>query len=174
MDSTERLAVSPTTLTPTGFYSQKLWGFISPALEPWAVWSDLGLGSLNPQVSSRFLSTTCECGATCSDGCHDCHVTTTPRAFHPGSVSASPIRLDERGFFKPLVVGLPYISISWQLWVFFVLRLVVILHIVVQGGEACLPTTPSWREGESRTFISLYLFITIDIIILLNFVRPKG
>ena len=37
--------------TPTGFYSQKLWGFIFPALEPWTVRSGLGLGSLAPKVS---------------------------------------------------------------------------------------------------------------------------
>ena len=47
----ENPAVSSTAPTPTGFYSQKLWGFIFLAREPWAVWSGLGLGSLAPKVS---------------------------------------------------------------------------------------------------------------------------
>ena len=36
---------------PTGFYNQKLWGFISLVMEPWAVQSGLGLGSLTPKFS---------------------------------------------------------------------------------------------------------------------------
>ena len=36
--------------TPTGFYSQKLWGFIFLVLEPGVGWSGLGLGSLAPEV----------------------------------------------------------------------------------------------------------------------------
>ena len=47
----ENLAVSSATPTLTGFYNQKLWGFIFLVLEPWAVWSGLGLGSLAPKVS---------------------------------------------------------------------------------------------------------------------------
>ena len=56
---------------------------------------------------------------------------------------APSICLDEYGFFESLVFGLLYSSIFWKSWVFFVLRLVVILLMVVQGGEACLPTPPS-------------------------------
>ena len=37
--------------TPIDFYSQKLWGFIFPVLEPWAVQSGMGLGLLAPKVS---------------------------------------------------------------------------------------------------------------------------
>ena len=50
---------------------------------------------------------------------------------------------DEYGFFKSWVVGLPYSSIFWKFWAFFVLRLLVILLVVVQGGKACLLTPPS-------------------------------
>ena len=51
-ESPDNLAVSSTTPTSTSFYSQKLWGFISLALEPWvAEWSGLGLGLLTPQGS---------------------------------------------------------------------------------------------------------------------------
>ena len=51
MEYPENLAVSSAAPTPIGFYSQKLWGFFFPVLEPWAVQSDLGLGSLAPKVS---------------------------------------------------------------------------------------------------------------------------
>ena len=51
MESLENPAVSSTALTPTGLYNQNLGGSISPALEPWAVQSGLGLGLLAPQVS---------------------------------------------------------------------------------------------------------------------------
>ena len=51
LGSPEKLAISSAVPTPTDFYSQKLWGFIFPVLEPWTVWSGLGLGSLAPKVS---------------------------------------------------------------------------------------------------------------------------
>ena len=56
-----------------------------------------------------------------------CHTSSSPPWL---CVSAPPTCLDEYGFFKSLVVGLPYSSISWHFWVFFVLRLVVILLMV--------------------------------------------
>ena len=40
---------------PTDFYRHKLGGFIFLALEPWTVWSALGLGSLTPEVSLLFF-----------------------------------------------------------------------------------------------------------------------
>ena len=46
-----KIQVSSATPIPTGFYSQKLWGFIYLALKPWAVWSGLGLVLLAPKVS---------------------------------------------------------------------------------------------------------------------------
>ena len=64
----------------------------------------------------------------------------------PVPISTPPTCLYEYGSFKSLVVGLPYSLIFWQFWVIFVLRLVVILLMVVQGGEACLPMPPSWPE----------------------------
>ena len=61
-------------------------------------------------------------------------------------ISILPICLDEYFFFKSLVVGLPYSLVFWQFWLYFVLRLVVIPLVVVQGGEVCLPTTSSWLD----------------------------
>ena len=51
MESPENPTVSSATLTPTGFYSQKLWGFIFLNLDPRSLQSGLGLGSLAPKVS---------------------------------------------------------------------------------------------------------------------------
>ena len=64
-ETAENLAVSFAAPPPTGFYSQKLWGFIFLALEPWARWSGMGLGFLTPEVflpifmHHTWVSTTC-------------------------------------------------------------------------------------------------------------------
>ena len=44
-------AVSSTDSIPAGFYSQKLWGLIFLALEPWAGETSVGLGLLAPKMS---------------------------------------------------------------------------------------------------------------------------
>ena len=159
MDSPERPAVSSTTSTSTGFYSQKLWGFISPVLKPWAMWSGLGLGLRPPKVSLPIfiphswmwdhlfnqLPTRPPCH-------HHLATTATPPPHHilfsQLPISAPPTLLDEHCFFNSLVVGLPYSSIFWQFWVFFVLRLVVNLLMIVQGNKAYLPTPPSQLEVQ--------------------------
>ena len=46
-------------------------------------------------------------------------------------VSAPPAGLDQCFFFNSLVVGLPYSSIFWQFWLFFVFKFVVVLLLVV-------------------------------------------
>ena len=49
-------AVSSTDLIPTGFCSQKLWGLIFLALEPWAAGPGVvGLGLLAPKYPSRIF-----------------------------------------------------------------------------------------------------------------------
>ena len=53
----------------------------------------------------------------------------TPCPLSQLCVSTPPIHLDEYGF-KSLVVTLPYSLVFWQFWVFFVLRLVVIILVV--------------------------------------------
>ena len=58
-------------------------------------------------------------------------------------VSTLPACLDEYSFFKSLVVRLQYSSIFLQFWVFFILKSVVILFMVVQGGKVYLPMPPS-------------------------------
>ena len=83
--------------------------------------------------------------------CHHCHTVSSPPLF---PISAPSTHLDEYGFFKSLVVGLPYSLIYWQFWVIFVWRLVVILLMVVQGGKACLPIPPSWpKVSHEESFL---------------------
>ena len=129
------------------------------------MWSGLRLGSLTAQVSLGFLSTICECGATLSTSC--CHYFLTTAALPPlpyccYSVSSLPW----------LTVSAPptYLNISslnpWlldvhsvQFWLLFVLTLVTIF-MVVQGGNACVLTTPSWPEvyhQKQSLFLSVFL-----------------
>ena len=58
------------------------------------------------------------------------------------SISAPSTGLDECFLFISLVVRLPYSSIFWYFWLFFVFKLVVIL-LFVPGGKVYLPTPPS-------------------------------
>ena len=64
----------------------------------------------------------------------------------PLLVSAPPSSLGECFFFNSLVVGLPYSSIFYQFWLFFVFKFVVVNLLIVQGGTVCLPMPPSWPE----------------------------
>ena len=68
-------------------------------------------------------------------------------------ISTPPTGLDECFLFDSLVVGLPYSLIFWQLWLFFVFKLVVVLLLVVRGGTVCLPTPPSWPEPWNSNFL---------------------
>ena len=70
---------------------------------------------------------------------------------HLHLISTLPPHLDEYFFFKSWVVRLPHSLIFWQFWLYFVLRLVVILRVVVRGGEVCVPMPPSWPEVLIRS-----------------------
>ena len=110
--SPENLVVSSTAPNTSGFYRQKLWGFILLVLEPWTVWSGLGLGLFVPKYPSRFLSTTCECGTVCSTAAAtSLHYTLSPCLSAHLCDSTPPTCLDESGFFKALVIRLPYNSV---------------------------------------------------------------
>ena len=60
------------------------------------------------------------------------------------SISAPPTGLDECFFFNSLAFRLPYSSIFWQFWLFFVFKFVLILLLLVRGGTVCLPMPPAW------------------------------
>ena len=115
-----------------------------PMLEPWVSWSV----SL-PSCSSWFI-----CMQMWGHPPHQplpCHTSYLPWL----PISALPTSLNEC-FFNSLVVRLPYSSIFWQFWLFFVLKFVAVLHLVVRGSKAYLPTPPSW-PGVRATFFWLML-----------------
>ena len=89
--------------------TQKLWGFIFPELELWPHGLAWGWDHSLHRYPSKLLSTTCECGATCSATCHH---STCCLPYLP--ISSLPSHLDEYGFFKSLIVGLLYSSVFWQ------------------------------------------------------------
>ena len=60
----------PLLQTPVGLQPEVMRLSFSSALEPWAVQSGLGLGSLTHKVSPWFLFTIPECGTAHSSGCH--------------------------------------------------------------------------------------------------------
>ena len=72
MNSPVRLGVSSATTTPTGFFNQRFWGFISLS------WNPRLCGLSGSPVVPPSLST-CKCGTTQSTSCHltwssSCHL----------------------------------------------------------------------------------------------------
>ena len=87
MDSSENQAVSHTTRTPPGFYGQKLWGFIFPALEPWAVQSGLGCADFSLfhlEIKKNLQGTNSEEEEAKN------HLQVIPPNFYPPHVSVGP------------------------------------------------------------------------------------
>ena len=94
----ENPTVSSADPTPTGFYSQKLWGLIILALEPWAGCSGVRLAFLASRTSLLLYPPHVGFGLACS----------VPLHLH---LSIPPTHLDECGFLNSLVVGCPHSSI---------------------------------------------------------------
>ena len=69
-------------------------------------------------------------------------------------VSTPPRSLDKCFFFNSSVVRLPYSSIFWQLWLFFVFKFTVVLFLFLQGGKVYLPMPPSWPETTILIYIN--------------------
>ena len=74
-----------------------------------------------------------------------CHVSSVPRL----PIFTPPTSLNECFFFNSLVIRIPYSSIFWQFWLFFVFKFVVVFLLVVQGDKLYLPMPPSWPEVAS-------------------------
>ena len=74
-------------------------------------------------------------------------------------VSTSPTSLDECFFFNFLVVGLPYSSIFWQFWLFFVVKFVVFL-LVVQGVIVYLPIPSYWSKVR---MVNMFFFLMVKL-----------
>ena len=122
MEFPENLAVFSAAPTHTGFYS-RYYGYLSSwSWNPGLCGLAWGWNCSLPRYPSKFLSTTCVCGTTYSATAASPHHTT---ALCPSAclhVSASPTHLDECGFFKSLIVRLPYFLIFLMVLGVIVLR----------------------------------------------------
>ena len=98
-----------------------------PALEPWVAWSVAGLTSCCLTVSCSLARPAPQ--STTSLGLPATALLQVISAWLP--VSALPTGLGECVFFISVVVRLPYSLIFHQLWLFFVLKFVVVLLLVV-------------------------------------------
>ena len=142
-NSPVRLGVSPAAATPTGFYSQRFWGYL------FLHWNT-GLHGLScspvvpPSLSARECGTARSTSHYLAPSLLPCHASSLPQL----PVSAAPTSLNECFFFNSLVVELPYRLIVWQFWLVFVFKFVVVLLLVVRGSKVYLPTPPSWPEVE--------------------------
>ena len=74
-------------------------------------------------------------------------------------ISAPPTGLYECVFFNFLVVRLPYSSIFWNFWLFFVFKLLLSFFWLCKEA-ACLPTPPPWLEVPSTK--CLFILISFD------------
>ena len=165
MISPVRLGVSPAATTPTYFYCQRFWGFISPHWNP-------GLCGLSrsPVIPPGYVHTNAGSPShrlTCLVfQWLPCPASSPPRL----PVSTAPTGLDECFFFNSLIVRFPYSLIFWQFWLFFIFKFVVFLLLVVWGGKVFLPTPPSWPEVPYfcfkfyfAPFCDFFLFLILTI-----------
>ena len=128
-NSPVRLGVSPTAATPTGFFSQRFWGFISLG------WNS-GLHGLSRSPVVPPTLSTCKCETARSS-----------------SQFLLPVWMNVF-FFNYFIAGLPFNSIFWQFWLIFVFKCVVVLLLVVQGGKVYVSTCASsslLRNSHERT-----------------------
>ena len=134
MNSPMKLRVSPTTATPTDFYRQRFWGFISQC------WK-LGLRSLScsPVVPS---GTAHKCGTTWSTSRH-----LAASLLCPGCLCLPllPVWMNVCSLTAWLL-DFHTVWFSGSSGHFFVFKFVVVLFLVEWGGKAYLPMLPSWLE----------------------------
>ena len=127
----------------TDFYNQKLWGFILPALEPGMHGLAWRWNGLLPRYPPSFHLPQVNVGLPVLPA-----AATTALLPLPHCVLQTPApcnHLDEYCLFKSWLWDFHTVKFFWQFWLYFILRLVVILLMAVQEGEVCLPTPPSWK-----------------------------
>ena len=155
-----RLGVSPTAIsTPTGVFSQRFEALFPHTgilgcmvcLVPQLflpVYLPVNVGPSSPPTAASVTSCSTPHPAPQSATLLGAPTTAMSSVLSARQlpVSAPPTSLDECFFFNSLVVRLPYSSIFCQFWGFFVFKFVVVLLLVVQGGNVYLPTPPSRPE----------------------------
>ena len=112
---------------PCWVLQSEVMGTYIPGTRTVGWWAWCGAGTPCSRDSSpEFLSTTHGCGTSLF------------------CISASPTSMGGCGFFNSVVVRLPFNSIFWWFWVMLVLNFICNFHVLVRGGEPCLPMLPSW------------------------------
>ena len=136
----ENPTIYSVTPTPTGCYSQKLWGFIFLALDPWAVWFAVGWRSLAPSVSLLIFI-----HHTWVWGCWFCISTSLPSYLSGWMWLLS--FLDCQTSIQP-----DFLMILGDICV-----VVTIFAVVVRVGELRLPVPPSgaWLLNLNRSSLQL-------------------
>ena len=125
-------AASSTDPIPAGFCSQKLWGLVSLALESWARGPRVGLGLLDPEISlQNFYPHGC--------GASPFHICTPPTSLHGC------------GCFNPIVVRLPFNSISDvpERWLFYT-EAVSLMWLCEEVSQVSLCCHLDWKLRKGR------------------------
>ena len=143
VNSPVRLGVSPAASTPTGVFSQRFWGFISPCWNP-------GLCGLSHSPFVPPGLSTHKCGAAHSPSQHlfwssSClsQVLTTLAVCLSLLLIVVWMNISS---FKSLVVRLPYSSIFWQFWLFFAFKLVSFFWLCKEEKRIYLCLHLGWKS----------------------------
>ena len=130
------MPVVPFTVSNSAsFYSQKLWGLIFLALEPWPGGPGMGWGPLTPKISLLNF--------------YPPHVGVGPACFT--SLCLLPVWMD-------VFCLVPYLS-DFHLTRFLMVLsddcsvVSLLFDVVVRGGEPYLPTPLSWPEILCKNFL---------------------
>ena len=139
-------------LNPHRFLQPEVLRLHFPSLEPWVAWS-VSLPSCSSQLICMQMwdHLVHQLPPAClpwSSRLLICHESSLPWL----TVSTPPTGVCECFFFNSLVIGFPYSSIFCHFWLFFVFKFVVVLLLIVGGGNVWLPTPPSWPEVLVKSF----------------------
>ena len=90
------------------------------------------------------------------------------------TVSTPPTCLNKCFFFNSLVFRLPYFSIFWQFWSFFVFKFVIVILLVVGGGKVYLTTPPSWLEVSSRYLLDHFSILILSHLLSMSYTVKRS
>ena len=129
-------------LNPCWFLQPEVMGTYLPGTGTLDWGPGLGLGLLTPKIPPEFLSTTCGFETSC---------------FH---ISTSPTVLDGCGFFNPVVVGRPFISISDSSeWRMFYSLVVILMWLFKEVSHVYLHLCLD-QKSDGRFFKMLFFLVS--------------
>ena len=133
-NSSVRLGVYSGTSTPTDFYHQRFWGLISPCCNPGL--HGLPHSSIIPPIYLHADMGPPSLPATNLLHCSQRGCPSPPLL--PVWMSVSSL--------TPWLLDFHVVQFSGSFHCSFVLKFVVVLLLIVQGGKVCLPRASSWPE----------------------------